>query len=163
MPILLCSFLGWFQATAEELSSSHRPLTKKFRILLSGPWQKKFANFCSRWYSPAHTEVSRDLEHIFFPLLPSGPTFSPWAGISLARLAFIVILVVLFGEDLAGTRMREWDGEEMEQGEWVLAILGLGLLCPVPKIPSCGGLVNDADRLIPVAFCPGHLRRVISI
>lgn len=53
----------------------HRPLIKKSRILLSGPLQKRFANFCLHWYSLGfwadvsltHAEAFRDLEHVFFP------------------------------------------------------------------------------------------------
>lgn len=56
----------------EELP--HRPFTKKSRMLLSGPLQKRFANFWSHWYSLGfwadvsltQTEVFRDLEHDFF-------------------------------------------------------------------------------------------------
>lgn len=61
--------------------------------------------------------------------------------------------------------MREWGGEDMDQGdEWVIGHPGpLGYYVLLLRSPSCGGLVNDADRVIPVAFHSGHLPRVISI
>lgn len=61
--------------------------------------------------------------------------------------------------------MREWGGEDTDQGdEWVIDRSGpLGYYVLLLGSPSCGGLVNDADRVIPVAFHLTHLRRVISI
>lgn len=130
----------------------------------------------------AHTDTARVLEQMlawitqkcseiwnrsFFLFSPWGPAFSPWAGISLAsvQLAFLVILVVLFWRGLGRNKDEGvgWWGDGA--GRWV----GIGHSGPpgyyalLLRSPSCGGLVNDADRVIPVASHPGHLRRVISM
>ena len=57
MPIPWGVVVGWFYATTEELSSSHRPLTEKSRTLLSGPMTEK-ACLC------VHTDTAPVLEQM---------------------------------------------------------------------------------------------------
>lgn len=128
----------------------------------------------------AHTDIAWVLEQMLvwltqkcsfgtylFPFSPPWVLHFPWVGISLAnvQLVFNVILVVLFWRGLGRNKDEGvgWWGDGA--GRWVnIGHSGsLGYYVLLLRSPSCGGLVNDADQVIPVAFRPGHLRRVIII